>query len=103
MSTEPPPEDTTSSTPFAEDALEAKQRMAQLEAALDELSPNCRSVLLLNRLEGKTHREIARSLGVSESMVAKYIVQALKHCRARLEQGEPHPRPTVESGLPSVL
>lgn len=92
VSTEPPPEDTASSTPSAEDALEAKQRMVQLEAAIDELSPNCRSALLLNRLEGKTHREIARILGVSESMVAKYIVQALKHCRARLEQGEPPAR-----------
>lgn len=89
VNVESPPEDTPSSAPSAEDVLEAKQRVIQLGAAIDELSPNCRNALLLNRLEGKTHREIARHLGVSESMVAKYIVQALKHCRARLEQGEP--------------
>ena len=92
VSVEPPPDDAPSSAPTAEAVLEAKQRVVQLQAAIDELSPNCRSALLLNRLEGKTHREIARILGVSESMVAKYIVQALKHCRARLEQGEPPAR-----------
>jgi RNA polymerase sigma-70 factor (ECF subfamily) len=57
-----------------------------LESAIKELSVKCRTALLLNRLEGKTHAEIARTLGVSESMVAKYIVQALKHCRARLQE-----------------
>ena len=73
--------------PSSEDVIEAKQRMVQLEAAIGELSFKCRTALLLNRLEGKTHAEIGRTLGVSESMVAKYIVQGLKHCRARLQQG----------------
>lgn len=85
LSVEPPPENTASPAPSAEDTLEAKQRLVQLEHAIGELSPKCRRALLLNRLEGKTHREIAAQLGVSESMVAKYIIQALKHCRARLD------------------
>jgi RNA polymerase sigma-70 factor (ECF subfamily) len=73
--------------PSAEDVIEAKQRVVKLEAAIEELPLKCRRALLLNRLEGKTHAEIARTVGVSESMVAKYIVQGLKHCRARLQQG----------------
>lgn len=86
MSIEPPPEETASTAPSAEDVFDAKQRVIQLEAAIGELSFKCRTALLLNRLEEKTHAEIARTLGVSESMVAKYIVQGLKHCRARLQQ-----------------
>jgi RNA polymerase sigma-70 factor (ECF subfamily) len=35
----------------------------------------------MNRCDGLTHREIAARLGVSESMVARYLVQALRHCR----------------------
>jgi RNA polymerase sigma factor (sigma-70 family) len=85
ISGEPPPEGTPSMAPSIEDVLEAKQRVVRLEAAIEELPAKCRTALLLNRLEGKTHAEIARVLGVSESMVAKYIVQGLKHCRMRLQ------------------
>lgn len=84
FSIEPPPEHAACPTPSAEEVLDAKQRLVKLEAAISELSSKCRKALILNRLEGKTHREIAQSLGVSESMVAKYILQALKHCRARM-------------------
>jgi len=87
LSLEPPSDDTPSTAPSVEAAIDAKQRMVRLAGAIEELSPKCRTALLLNRLEGRTHAEIARELGVSESMVAKYIVQALKHCRARLEPG----------------
>ncbi len=85
LSIEPLQEETASLAPTAEDALDAKQRVILLEAAMQELSVKCRRALLLNRLDGKTHREIAHELGVSESMVAKYIIQALKHCRSRLQ------------------
>jgi RNA polymerase sigma factor (sigma-70 family) len=85
ISGEPPPDDAPSTAPSIEDVLDAKQRVVRLEAAIEELSAKCRTALLLNRLEGKTHVEIAQTLGVSESMVAKYIVQGLKHCRMRLQ------------------
>jgi RNA polymerase sigma factor (sigma-70 family) len=88
MSIDPLPENAASLAPSAEDALDAKQRLVRLERAMGELSPKCRSALLMNRLDGKTHREIAEELGVSESMVAKYVIQALKHCRARLSAEE---------------
>ena len=88
LSAEPLPENTASPAPSADDALDAKQRLSRLERAIGELSLKCRSALLMNRLDGKTHREIAEELGVSESMVAKYVIQALKHCRARLDAEE---------------
>lgn len=62
-----------------------RQSLAVLDAALTELPANARLALLMARVDGKTHRQIAAHLGVSESMVAKYLVQALKHCRLRLQ------------------
>ena len=40
----------------------------------------------MSRMEGKTHAEIAAELGVSKSLVEKYAVRALLHCRARLNE-----------------
>jgi transmembrane sensor len=65
-----------------EAALLARERLRLLDEALRQLPPKPRAALLLNRVEGLTQAEIARRLGVSESMVVKYIAQALRHCRA---------------------
>lgn len=66
--------------PLPDRQFEASQRLTRLHAALEGLPPNCRDALLLNRLEGLSHQEIAQRLGVSPSMVSKYIMQALRHC-----------------------
>ncbi len=67
--------------PAPEATLLARERLAILDEALLQLSDNARQALLLNRVEGLTQAQIAQRLGVSESMVAKYIGQALRHCR----------------------
>ncbi|MCW0233547.1 MAG: sigma-70 family RNA polymerase sigma factor [Ferrovibrio sp.] len=64
--------------------LEGRQQLARLQAALNELPANCRSALLMNRLDGMGHAEIASRLKVSTSMVTKYIMRALRHCARRL-------------------
>lgn len=70
--------------PSAEQSLEAGERYAIVKAALDELPPTWRKALLMSRLEGRTHGEIAAKLGVSKSMVSKYIMGALDLCLVRL-------------------
>ncbi|SDZ49362.1 RNA polymerase sigma-70 factor, ECF subfamily [Pseudomonas sp. NFIX28] len=67
--------------PAPEAALLATERLSLLDEALQQLSENARQALLLNRIDGLTQAQIAVRLGVSESMVAKYIGQALRHCR----------------------
>ena len=64
------------------------EALEQLDQSLAALPSNARLALLLNRLEGLTHAQIARQLGVSESMVGKYIVQAMRHCRDWLRRSE---------------
>jgi RNA polymerase sigma factor (sigma-70 family) len=75
-------------TPSPEASALARERLRLLEGALDELPSKPRLALLLSRVEGRSFAEIARELDVSESMVAKYIAQALRHCRDRLQQGD---------------
>lgn len=71
-----------SSTPEA--ALLAKEELAEVLLALDELSPLCRRILVLNRFEGLSHRDIAHRLEICVSTVEKNLARALNHCRKRL-------------------
>lgn len=68
--------------PLVDAALLAKERVAMLDAALQELPERARNILLLNRVEGLTQVEIAQKLGVSPSLVSQDLAKALKHCRA---------------------
>lgn len=70
--------------PSPEVRLLARERLRRLDAALDELPPHVKQALLLHRVDGLPHSDIAARLGVSESMAAKYVAQALRHCRRRL-------------------
>ncbi|MFT3976163.1 MAG: RNA polymerase sigma factor [Sphingomonas bacterium] len=71
-------------TPSQERSAIAADRLRKVEEALETLPPKARLALMLFRVDGLTHAEIAMRLGVSESMVAKYIGQAMRRCRDRL-------------------
>ncbi|MBY0509254.1 MAG: sigma-70 family RNA polymerase sigma factor [Rhodospirillaceae bacterium] len=73
-----------SSAPDAHTVLSDKEQLALLETALAELNPKCRAVFVMYRYDEKSHKQIADSLGISVSMVEKYVRQALQHCRERL-------------------
>ena len=68
--------------------LNRDAQLALLDRALRQLPEKPRQALLLSRVEGLTHAAIARRLGVSESMIAKYLAQSLRHCRNYLKQAE---------------
>ncbi|WP_437881424.1 RNA polymerase sigma factor [Pseudomonas sp. LRF_L74] len=70
--------------PGPERLIELRQQLEILHRALEELPAACREALLLNRVEGLNHAAIAERLGVSPSMVCKYIMRALRHCARRL-------------------
>lgn len=44
------------------------------------LSPKARACLIWHRRDGLTYREIGARLGISTSMVKKYLCQAMAHC-----------------------
>jgi RNA polymerase sigma-70 factor (ECF subfamily) len=72
--------------PSAYRRLKAEQELTIVRAALTELSPKCREVFVLNRFEHRTYGEIAQELGLSVSMIEKYVSQALAHLRKRLAE-----------------
>ncbi|MGG4773347.1 sigma-70 family RNA polymerase sigma factor [Alcaligenaceae bacterium 429] len=64
--------------------------LASLKVALAQLPLKCRQVFLLHRLEGYTQEEIAAKLGISVSMVEKYMIRASRHLRKELQNHAPH-------------
>ncbi len=65
-----------------------RQRIARLAVVLNELPRACQTAFVMNKIEGRSHAEIAKQLGVSVSMVEKHIMRALIHCRDRMREGD---------------
>lgn len=57
--------------------MEGDEYMDRLQSALESLSEAQRTAFLLNRIEGKKHKEIAEMLGISRKAVEKRIYSAL--------------------------
>ena len=70
--------------PSPEDAAISRDQMRTVELALAELPKHCRNVLYMSRMLGMSHGEIAADLKISKSLVEKYVVKAILHCRERL-------------------
>jgi RNA polymerase sigma factor (sigma-70 family) len=68
-----------SDDPF--ERAEVAMRMKNLKRALDQLPPRLATTLLLHRFDGFSIEEIATQLGVARITAAKYLAQALLHCR----------------------
>lgn len=70
--------------PSPERELAAEQIMAAVRLAIAALSPQCRNVFLLSRLDGLTYSEIAARCRISVKTVEKHVSRALRVCA---EQG----------------
>ncbi|WLE62881.1 sigma-70 family RNA polymerase sigma factor [Burkholderia plantarii] len=66
--------------PPAEAVLETMQDLLRIDAALQRLSPKAREAFILSQFEDLRYADIAARLGVSVSMVRKYVAQALAAC-----------------------
>jgi RNA polymerase sigma factor (sigma-70 family) len=64
------------------ECAETTQRIKNLKRALDQLPPRLATTLLLHRFDGLSIEEIATQLGVARITAAKYLAQALLHCRS---------------------
>tara|TARA_R110000751_G_scaffold180038_3_gene286507 strand:+ start:8673 stop:9197 length:525 start_codon:yes stop_codon:yes gene_type:complete len=69
------------SQPSPETCVIDRDQLRCLAVALGQLPVKPRLALLLSRCEKMPYAVIAKKLGVSQSMVAKYLTQALRHCR----------------------
>jgi len=68
--------------------LATEQRFEALGNALEAYSPRAYLTLILHRCDGVPLREIAPRLGVSYTMVKRYLAQALAFCQRSLDDME---------------
>lgn len=59
--------------PNAEQVAIARDELRKLEAALAQLPPRCRQVVIMRRVEGLSRREIASRLGITEDTVSVHL------------------------------
>lgn len=73
--------------PSPADCQEAIETLLAITRLLEGLPDKVRRAFLLSRLEEASHADIAAELGVSVSMVKKYIACALVHCYQLMHGG----------------
>ncbi len=64
--------------------MEEKEYMEKLQKAIENLTEAQRTAFLLNRIDGKKHKEIAELLNISTKAVEKRIYAALKKLRGEI-------------------
>lgn len=75
-----------SDAPSADQILTSREKLKTLRAAIESLPPKCRYAFLEYRINNRAYAEIAADLSISESMVRKYVLRALRHCKAKLDE-----------------
>ena len=70
--------------PLPDEAAAARQRLRQLIEAVADLPPQMRRAFTLHKLEGLSHAETARAMGLSVKSVEKHVAAALKALTGRL-------------------
>jgi len=76
------PKEYSNETP--EFVLRKKEFMQQYEQALTLMSEELRVAFMLNKVDGKTHKEVAEMLGVTKKVAEYRIYSALKHLQKHL-------------------
>lgn len=71
--------------PHFEGDVDHEARVVRLREVLAQLPPKCQAAVVLQFRHGLSYEEIGARLGISRHMVKKYLVQALAHCRRRME------------------
>ncbi|WP_212373397.1 RNA polymerase sigma factor [Acetobacter persici] len=65
-------------TPLQDEILEIRQQIEVLCSKYKQLSKYNRTILEMSRIDGLTHKEIAKCMNISVSAVEKHIAKALK-------------------------
>jgi RNA polymerase sigma-70 factor (ECF subfamily) len=72
--------------PSAEQALISRERLEVVAGALQEVAPLARSVFLLVRVEGLTHRAAAERLGIDVKVASRHVERVLALVARRLAE-----------------
>jgi RNA polymerase sigma factor (sigma-70 family) len=78
------PKDYTNESP--EFILRKKEFLKRFESVLSQLKEEERVAFLLNKVDGKTHKEVAEILGITKKVVEHRIYAALNKLKEELEE-----------------
>lgn len=71
--------------PSVERTAISEQQLQLLMQALSELPPKCRDVFIMLKLKHYSYAQVEQQLGISQTMILKYLTRALTHCRKQLD------------------
>jgi RNA polymerase sigma factor (sigma-70 family) len=64
--------------PSSEAYVAARQELRLLQAALDDLPPRCRQVVLLRKVEGFSQKEVAKQMGITIETVENQVAKGVR-------------------------
>ena len=76
--------DLPSEAPGPERIVLARQQLACLRRAIDELPGKCREVFIRHKFDGLSQRELASEYGITVNAIEKHLVRALVFLRFRV-------------------
>ena len=71
--------------PLQDEVIAARERLRSVNQSLELMPPRTRAIFLQHRIDGKKYREIAESMGISQSAVEKHIARAVLFLAERME------------------
>jgi RNA polymerase sigma-70 factor (ECF subfamily) len=64
--------------PSSEAYVAARQELRLLQAALDELPPRCRQIVVMRKVEGLSQKEVANRMGVTVDTVENQVAKGMR-------------------------
>jgi len=77
--------------PDTDAALDARRKLAQINAAIENLPAQCRTILKACKIQGMTYQEAATKYDISVSTVGKHMSKALKYLLQHVENDREEP------------
>lgn len=69
------------------DEIQCKELNKKVQTLLTQLTPRQKEIYNLSRVEGLTHKDIARKLNISENTVNNHLVTIIKYLKKNLDNG----------------
>jgi RNA polymerase sigma-70 factor (ECF subfamily) len=63
----------------------AEQTLRHLGSLIESMPAKCQASFVMSQIQGLDAATIASHLGITDSMVRKYVVRALLHCREQMD------------------
>ena len=75
-----------SNQPTPEEDAQYQEKLQAIVNAVEELPQKCRKAFILYKFEFLEYKEVADRMNLTESMIRKYVLRGMRHCRHRLEE-----------------